>query len=48
MEQFQSSILELIKFQLQSQKELRERQIKNEEKFQQRIFELKEGNDKNS
>ena len=46
MEQFQSSILELIKFQIQSQKELHERQIKNEEKYQQQILELKENNDK--
>ena len=45
MEQFQSSILELIKFQIQSQKKLHERQIKNEEKFQQQILELKENND---
>ena len=53
IEQFQSSILELIKFQIQSQKELHEgqikneeRQIKDEEKFQQQILELKENNDK--
>ena len=46
MEQLQSSILELIKFQIQSQKELQERQIKNEEKFQQQILELKQDNDK--
>ena len=46
MEQFPSSILELIKFQIQSQKELQERQIKNEEKFQQQILELKQDNDK--
>ena len=39
MEQFKSSILELIKFQIQSQKEL-------QEKFQQQILELKENNDK--
>ena len=46
MEQLQSSVLELIKFQIQSQKELLERQIKNEEKFQQQILELKQDNDK--
>ena len=46
MEQFQSSILKLIKFQIQSQKELHKRQINNEEKFQQQILELKENNDK--
>ena len=39
MEQFQSSILELIKFQIQSQKE-------QQEKFQQQILELKQDNDK--
>ena len=47
MAQFQSSILELIKFQIQSQKELQERQIRNEEKFQLQILELKQDNDKN-
>ena len=46
MGQFQSTILELIKFQIQSKKELQERQIKNEEKFQQQILELKQDNDK--
>ena len=46
MEQFQSSILELIQFQIQSQKELQERQIKNEEKFQQHILKLKQDNDR--
>ena len=46
MEQFQSSILEPIKFQMQSQKELQERQIKNEEKLQQQILELKQNNDR--
>ena len=46
MEQFQSSILELIKFQIQSQKEQQERHIKNEEKFQQQILELKQDNDR--